>query len=421
MPELLYDEFKIGKKQLLNNEDINSLSKLYLSLVGIDSYSLYFVLNTLDKDVTYNYRYLIDCVNFKTLKSLNNALDKLAGIGLLRVFKNNNNNYLYVLNRPKTINEFFREEVLVTLLESQIGSDELNKLRDLCDKNIKEYKEVTKKFDEVFDIQVHDTYDVVKDLYLDTNDFKIVNKNFNYSYFKLQFDSSFISEDILDDLTFKENINRISFVYQLNEEQMKDVVFSSFDLSHDLDYASLSKSAKKIYRDVHKNDSPKITSINRDEYLGSIKDDQTLALCDHLEAVSPSEMLEELSHIKPSLAEITMFADLGKNTGFSNGLINLMIVITHHEKNGELPGYSYFEKIANTWARAKVKTIPDALNYIEKHQKKVKDSKGKEVKLPAWYDEYNKELQKKLDENENIQNEEAQKILETAKDLFGGK
>ena len=44
MAELIYDNFKIVNKYHLNGEDYNNLSKLYLPIMGIDSFSLYNVL-----------------------------------------------------------------------------------------------------------------------------------------------------------------------------------------------------------------------------------------------------------------------------------------------------------------------------------------------------------------------------------------
>ena len=67
----------------------------------------------------------------------------------------------------------------------------------------------------------------------------------------------------------------------------------------------------------------------------------------------------------------------------------------------------------------------DAINYMKKkaQEKEEKDnttvSRKKNVKLPAWYDSYKKELEKKESENENLKEGKAVDILEAAKGLFG--
>ena len=71
MPEIMYDQFMIYKKIQLNNDDIDSLTKLYLPLMGLDSYALYFALSTLEESTSYTYKVLLDTLMFKSLNALN--------------------------------------------------------------------------------------------------------------------------------------------------------------------------------------------------------------------------------------------------------------------------------------------------------------------------------------------------------------
>lgn len=99
-----------------------------------------------------------------------------------------------------------------------------------------------------------------------------------------------------------------------------------------------------------------------------------------------------------------------------------MIYYVNAEKGGELPGYNYFEKIANTWARMKVKNAYDALKYITDEKPKANDTKTnkpkKQVKpLPDWYSEYTSSLSAK---EEKVQEETTDKseIVNLVKDMF---
>ena len=76
MANLLYEKFKINQNVQLNNEDIKSLSLLYLPLMGIDSFAIYSIFSSLDKETEYSFKNIIDLSTIKTLKSLNNGLDK---------------------------------------------------------------------------------------------------------------------------------------------------------------------------------------------------------------------------------------------------------------------------------------------------------------------------------------------------------
>ncbi len=422
MPELMYDEFKVVNKVLINNDDINSLTKLYLPLMGIDSYTLYLGLSTLSEGVSYNFKYLLDTLNLRSLKNINSAQNKLEGIGLLNVYINKDKNYLFELKRPMAILAFMKEECLKSLLVSEIGENEVNKLIENEIKIFSGYKNITKAFSDVYDTTTKDKLEIIEKLV--KHDIVIDNKDFNYTLFKYLFDTSFISNEVLDDSDFKANILRISFTYKLDETQMKDVVIASLDSDKNLDYASLSKNAKIAYQRINKTSEPRIITKEDDEYLDSVKDDQTISLCHWLENMSPSEVLESMSGIKASASELKMIDDLINNTKFPISVINFMICMVIKEKDGVLPGYSYFEKIANTWARAKVKNVNDVLNFIKKHNdakdKEGKASKGKTSQtLPAWYDEYNKELNKKLEDNKELKTEEVKEILESANSLFG--
>ena len=59
MASLLYEKFTINQNNQLNNEDISSLSLLYLPLMGIDSFALYSILSNLNKDTEYNFKKII--------------------------------------------------------------------------------------------------------------------------------------------------------------------------------------------------------------------------------------------------------------------------------------------------------------------------------------------------------------------------
>lgn len=422
MAELMYDQFKLIEKKQLNSDDINSLTKLYLPLMGIDSYSLYIALSSLDINVLYNYKTLIDILNFRGVKNINLASNKLEALGLLDVYVNNEKNYIYILNRPMSQREFLKEQSLRNLLIGQIGEEQVLKLISEVKYELKGYKKITKCFDDVYEISFDSKFDIIDKLMPST--FEIKNNDFNYSLFKMLTESTFITEQEMEETEFKSNILRISFIYKLNEEQMKEVVLRSFNIDEKADYATISKNAKLKFREVNKNKETRVITKENDDYLQSIKDDQTLALCTYLESISPSEVLQEISGIRPSTAEIKMFEDLINNTKFPVSVINFMIMYVSKEKGGDLPGYAYFEKIANSWARAKVKNVYDVLKHLEKGKKESSETKTtyvkkKKVELPEWYQTYSEELNKKLEGNKEENTSTNTSILEEAKDLFG--
>ena len=416
--ELLLEKFKLNNKCQLNSEDISSLSQLYLPLIGIDSFALYSALTSLDVNQEYFIKKLINITNIPTLKELTNAFDKLEGIGLLKTYYHKDKGYVFNVLNPLNEREFLKEEILVTLLETQIGSTEIENLKNRNKDITKGYKEVTKKLSDVYTVSTKLKSNVISNLI--KPNIVIENKDFNYSLFKMLFDSSFIDEDVLNEESFKTMIMKISFIYKLTEEEMKDIVFNTINNDKRCDYPSLSKYARITFQKKYKVDTPKLVTVKEDQYVQSVEDDVVLKLCNDLESMSPSEVLEQLSGMKPTPSELKICEDLSANTNLTIGAINFMLMYVNKEKNGELPGYNYFEKIASTWARAKVKTAYDAIKYTEKKNNQKAEPKQpssrtkKQAVVPDWYTEYEKNLQSE----ENKQTEVNKEIEEIAKNLF---
>lgn len=403
MAKLLYEEFKINNKCKLNSEDMSTLTLLYLPLIGLDSFGLYCSLTSLEPNNPNTFKRLIDLVNLKTITNLNKALDKLQGIGLLKVYYKNNEDYIFELIRPINEKTFISEESLVALLKTQIGNDEVQKIKDKYKAIPKAYKDITKTMNEVYDISYTNDQTIFNNLLSD--EIVINNDEFNYFLFKELVDTNFITEEALNDKELKRMVIRLSFIYKLNEEDLKDVLYKSITYDKRCDYPSLSKYARMRFQEKYKIDTPKLVSSGTDNYIEGSDDDKIITLCNKLELLSPSEVLEDLGGSIPSSADLKIAEELAKNTNLSNGAINFLLMLVNNEKNGELPQYSYFSKIAANWQRAKVKTAYDAYNYIEKRNQGKKDQdikKKKEIKTPSWYQDYNLSLNQQQEPTKNL-------------------
>ena len=414
--ELLLEKFKLNNKCQLNSEDISSLSLLYLPLIGIDSFSLYTTLSSLNKNEEYYIKKLINITNIPTLKELTSAFDKLEGIGLLKTYYHKDKGYVFDVLNPLNEKEFLKEEALVTLLETQVGPTEIENLRNRNKDITKGYKEITKKLSDVYTVSIKQKSNVISNLI--KPNIIIENNDFNYSLFKMLFDSTFMDEEVLNEESFKTMIIKISFIYKLKEDEMKDIVFKSINNDKRCDYASLSKYARITFQKKYKVDTPKLVTVKEDQYIQSVEDDVVLKLCNDLESSSPSEILEQMSGMKPTPSELKLCEDLCANTKLTIGAINFMLMYVSKEKNGELPSYNYFEKIASTWSRAKVKTAYDAIKYTEKKNSEKQEPKQpsrskKQAVVPDWYKGYEETLN-----NENKNTAVNKEIEEIAKNLF---
>ena len=77
----------------------------------------------------------------------------------------------------------------------------------------------------------------------------IKNSNFDYTLFKLKFDTKFIDPNIFNNLEFREEILKISFHYHLDEEEMYYAVMQAIQIDKDLKIKDIDKHAQKIYQE----------------------------------------------------------------------------------------------------------------------------------------------------------------------------
>lgn len=419
----LNSTFKIAREHNLGGEDYHVLSQLYLPIMGIDSFSLYMYLFSLKDNESYFFKKVVDALNLNTPKFLERAFSKLEALSLIKLFYNEQKGYYINLYTPVCKYSFFENSILANFLYEQIGEMEFTKLSKDVFTNPRGYKEITKSFDDVFEFKDQNIESLfTKIIRLKTKpDIKIENPNFDYLFFKMNFDTEFLDSKILDDEEFKNQILAISYNYQLNEEEMKEVIMNTIEIDKDLTYQDISKNARKYFQKKNRNTKRVVVTKEPDAFITSALDDEHYSFISKIEKMDPVTLLKNVNgNIAPSTAEIKMIEDLQRNTNFPQSVINIMILMVNYLHEGVLPGYSYFEKIANTWARAGVKTPVDALLYLEKQNEKRNEKqtnnktynrKQKVSPVPDWYQGYKKQLEN-LPKREKMSDEELEEIIE---------
>ena len=107
-----------------------------------------------------------------------------------------------------------------------------------------------------------------------------------------------------------------------------------------------------------------------------------------------------------------MFEKLLTSTSLPLGVLNVLIIYVISSKNGEIPSYNYFLKIANSWIRGGIKTTLMALDKISGNMPKTTSPKQKPAKqTAAWYGEYLEQEKKKL-ENKKEETDESLEDLD---------
>lgn len=415
------DIIKIAKVNL-SGEDNYVLSQMYLPLIGMVSFSAYHLINNIKESET-TVRRLIDVLGLANINSFDQALLRLEGIGLLKRYENEKKDRTIILEclLPLSQKSFLSNSLLKEFLVSQIGDVEVHTLeKNLQCKKISGYEEVTKRFDEVFKTTNLKTKvsDYLEESVVDN--IKIKNESFDYLIFKLSIDENLISKDLLDDEDFENNILKISYQYQLNEEEMKEAVTKAILINHDLKYEDVAKYAGYIFQNKGANQVLGFDVKEPLVYNHNLSSDEEnlIVIADNS---SISQMLESLSGGQPALSEVNDYIKLANLTGLPQGVINILALYINQNKEGDNVSFNYIEKVARNWMKKGVKTTIDAVKLLNENKEKSKvKNKGKnkkQVEEPEWMKRDDQEKEKIIKQEMTLEEiEEANKL---AKKLLG--
>ena len=331
-----------------------------------------------------------------SLDKVVDSLNKLEAIGLLKTYYLDKM-YVFYLNKIITPSEFFKDEALSQALISVITKEEYEKLvlefliRRI---DITKFDNISKRFDEVFEIEEEINHFSVDALVVDSSEgIRIKNNNFNYRHFKMFVSTlNILSEEKLDDYELESFVNRYSFLYKLTEEEMKDALVVSLNTNTSIDYDLFVKNIKKIYNNKNKKNQKVVPKkeINTNDSKAKL-----------LESITPQDIVVNKYNMPMVASEIATMDELLKTTGISVGFLNVVLLYVLEKRNGEIPTYNYFNKIIQTWKRAGVKTAEDALNYLDSlNNPKPKGYNKQKVtkEVPNWYNDYKEETKKELDQ-----------------------
>lgn len=409
-----HDIIKVNKVSL-RGEDIFVLSSMYLPLIGMNSYSIYMVLNNLNGDEA-QVKTILDIIGLQSPSAFTQSVARLEGIGLIKKYYNEEKGYILQAVAPISGKAFLKNEILKGYLYNQIGDVEVHNLeKHYREKKISGYKDMTLSFDEVFRPAKEKSIPVSINDSEEVDNIKVKNQQFDYLVFKMSFGEGELPSELLNDIDFEDKILKISYQYQLNENEMKEAIKRTMAISHDLRFEDIAKSAGYIYQNKEQTTVLGFEVKTPLTYEHSLKEDQKelIRLANEL---SITKMLEMLSGGKSALAELNDFNKLQDQTGLSNGVINILMIYVDSVKKGEPVNYSYIEKVARGWMKAGVKTAEDAVKYMDSQKEKEsqKGKRGKKVVVePEW------EKHENNGEENSLTLEEEKEAQELAARLLG--
>lgn len=426
------DTYTVINKTVIQDTDRKLISMLYQPIIGYTAVSLYFtLLDDLDKTELMSYdlthHHLMATMQLK-LDDIVVAREKLEACGLLKTyFKSGNiNQYVYLIYSPMSFHEFLNHPILNIVLYNNIGKKEYDRIVNYFKVphiSLKEYEDITARFDQVFTSTHGNVFEVNNDVRKRESGYPILEKGIDFNMLISSIPSSMVHERCFSK-EVRELINALSFTYQLDTLNMQGLVRDSLNEKGFIDKTLLRKSAREYYQFEHAGDLPTVIYNKQPEYLKKPEGDHSkwAKMVYAFENLTPYQFLKakykgaEPTDRDKRLIE-NLLIDQKLNPGVVNVLISYVLKINHEQLKK-----SYVETIAGQWKRLNIETVEDAMKVAEKEHKKMKkiveknkaktvsvNKNVKESNIPAWFD-------KNL-ENEETTPEEEEELNQILKEL----
>ena len=270
------DTFVVVNKTILNDQDRKILTMLYQPIIGINATSLFLSLwSYLDKleliSTEITHHHLMTTMRIR-LDDIVEAREKLEAIGLIKTYlkKDNINNYIYELYSPLSPYEFLNNPILNVSLYNNVGKVEYEKLKEyfrIPRINLKEYEDISCRFSEVFESTNNSSFlNMVEDLKRpNVNKLSIVSKLDLDNMISLIPDEMFNVRSLTKSI--KDLIYQLSFIYNLDDEQMSEMIRNSLTEKRTIDKTLLRSNCRKYYQFENSGKLPSLIYRNQPEYL----------------------------------------------------------------------------------------------------------------------------------------------------------
>ena len=334
------------------------------------------------------------------LEDIKEAREKLEGIGLIKTYlkKGEVNSYIYELYSPLSAYEFINNPILNTALYNNLSKKEYNRIVAtlvLPKIDLNGYKNISRSFKDVYN-------------FLETE--KAENKNIRkVNHLDLSFEPminlnevlSLIPEEMLSLKNIskedKEIIYQLSFVYNLNNEEMSEVIRNSI-VNYRISVDLLKDNCRNFYKFEHKGKIPKAVFQSQPLYLrqNKINDSRKSKLINQFEKENPYDFLAFKQGARPTKKDLETIEYLIIDQKLNPGVVNVLIDYVLKINNNKLVR-SFVEQIAAQWKRSKITTVNDAMDiamseYDKSKNKTKKNAHTKDI-MPEWL---NKDVKEEL-------------------------
>lgn len=414
------DTYTVINKTILTDNDRKILTMLYQPIIGVNSVNLFFTLwMDLDKNefmsTEENHHHLMTSTSLN-INEIISGREKLEAVGLLKTFykeREEENNFIYELFSPLSPSEFFSHPILNVVLYNSVGKKEYERIVNYFKIPriiLNDYEDITKSFNEVFKSSPSTTFEN------NIQNIKINNKlGLNIENI-VDFDIliSSLPKETINEKTFtkeiKKLINDLSLIYNLNLEEIKNIILSSLNERQMIDKTMLRKNARNYYQFENNGKLPSLIYQNQPEYLRSpiSKDSKRAKMIYTFETTSPYNYLKYKNNgAKPTDRDLKLIESLRVDLELSPAVINVLIDYVLNVNNNKL-NKNLIETIASQWKRLNIETAEDAMTQALKESKKknpkVKYYSKKDSVLPEWFDKKIEKEEITIEEENEMEN-----------------
>jgi replication initiation and membrane attachment protein len=380
--------FQIQSQSDLSAADFKVLALLYQPLMGLEGQALYTTFYQLINKTgrnAFTHQELFDLVNIKQVDFLK-IRNKLEALNLLTVYQNEDF-YLYFMKAPLTAKQFLMDTVFGSYLQAEIGEKNLNLLTEMFRIDIPStegYENITKPFDALYEFKSLNLLNVSHPLQgRVSNGGSHIKHQFNYESFVENLSERLKNSQLLTE-KFREQINKISFVYQFDVSDMIAVYEAAAKNRQVINFANLNLKAKQYYEQKHQ-----LLTIKK-------KDLPTPTL---IGQASPQVIIQKYAKTDQQGIALSVATQLLETNSVEPGIINVILMLVLKHKNGILPNINYMEKVLHDWLNKGVQTTEDAIHYSAsletQYQEKAAQSKNKRTAYePDWLEDYIAEIAK---------------------------
>ena len=380
---------------MMTSEEIQVLTLLYQPIIGPQAVSLFTTLNTLalkKQEQSLTHHLLLQLLNTNIEEFLEWRY-KLEAVGLVSVYITEESHHItYVLKRPMKARAFFSDGIINVFLNLKVGNVDYQALKQFFieDAFKAEGKNVSKPFNEVFDTTVllrnSQTLQAsplpVSEMKREGVELeKAFNEELLFALLK-QFglDDQILSDKLLD------QINKIAFLYKLDESELARLIFDALDSDGFVNLEVFRKQAKQYFQFLNKGkpiDVVEVSQVNQETMISeanaaSAKEKQLLI---HL-SQHPLSFLKFKQHQKePVPADRQLVEWLVVDQQMPSGVVNVLIDYVLNISDGRLPK-QLVEKIAGEWQRKEIDNTEKAIAQV-KSTLKAKQKRENEKTMPA--------------------------------------